>query len=65
MLVRRVGLELNVEKTKYLLVSRHQNADRNQDIKKKETVCLKLCHSSNIWVTVITKKFIREENDFW
>jgi hypothetical protein len=28
-----VGLEINVEKTKYLLLSRHQNAGQNRDIK--------------------------------
>jgi hypothetical protein len=28
-----VGLELNVEKTKYMLLSRHQNVGRNWDIK--------------------------------
>jgi hypothetical protein len=30
---KEVGLERNVEKTKYMLLSRHQNAGRNQDIK--------------------------------
>jgi hypothetical protein len=28
-----VGLEVNVEKTKYMLVSRDQNADQNWEIK--------------------------------
>jgi hypothetical protein len=28
-----IGLELNIEKTKYMLVSRDQNADQNRDIK--------------------------------
>jgi hypothetical protein len=28
-----VGLEVNVQKTKYMLVTRHQNADQNRDIK--------------------------------
>jgi hypothetical protein len=27
------GLEINVEKTKYMLLSRHQNVGRNRDIK--------------------------------
>jgi hypothetical protein len=30
---KEVGLEINVEKTKYLLLSRHQNAGQNRDIK--------------------------------
>jgi hypothetical protein len=33
MLVRRVVLEINVEKTKYMLLSHHQNAGQNQDIR--------------------------------
>jgi hypothetical protein len=30
---KEVGLEINVEKTKYMLLSRHQNVDQNRDIK--------------------------------
>jgi hypothetical protein len=30
---KEVGLEINVEKTKYLLLSRHQNVCQNRDIK--------------------------------
>jgi hypothetical protein len=30
---KKVGLEINVEKTKYMLLSRHQNAGQNRDIK--------------------------------
>jgi hypothetical protein len=30
---KEVGLEINVEKTKYMLVSHHQNAGKNSDIK--------------------------------
>jgi hypothetical protein len=30
---KEVGLEINVEKTKYMLLSRHQNVGRNRDIK--------------------------------
>jgi hypothetical protein len=28
---KEVGLEINIEKTKYMLLSRHQNVDQNQD----------------------------------
>jgi hypothetical protein len=31
------GLEKNIEKTKYILVSCHQNAGQNQDIKIKNS----------------------------
>jgi hypothetical protein len=30
---KKVGLEVNAEKTKYMLLSRHQNAGKNHDIK--------------------------------
>jgi hypothetical protein len=30
---KEVGLEINVEKTKYMFISRHQNAGQNHDIK--------------------------------
>jgi hypothetical protein len=30
---KEVGLELNIEKAKYMLLSHHQNAGKNQDIK--------------------------------
>jgi hypothetical protein len=29
---KEVGLEVNIEKTKYILVSHHQNVGQNQDI---------------------------------
>jgi hypothetical protein len=32
-----IGLEMNVEKTKYMLLSRHRNADQNRDIKIANT----------------------------
>jgi hypothetical protein len=30
---KEVGLEVNAKKTKYMLLSHHQNAGQNQDIK--------------------------------
>jgi hypothetical protein len=30
---KEVGLEINVEKSKYMLLSRQQNVDQNRDIK--------------------------------
>jgi hypothetical protein len=30
---KKVGPEINVEKTKYMLLSRHQNVGENRDIK--------------------------------
>jgi hypothetical protein len=44
---KEVGLETNVEKTKYMLLSGHQNVGRNREIRIAKR--LKMCHSSNIW----------------
>jgi hypothetical protein len=45
---KEVGLEINTEKTKYNLLSRHQSAGQNRDI-KLVTDPMKMWHSSNIW----------------
>jgi hypothetical protein len=41
---KEVGLEVNTEKTKSMLLSRHQNTRLNHDI-----IGLKMLHSSDIW----------------
>jgi hypothetical protein len=35
---KEVGLEVNVEKTKYMLVSRDQNAGQNGEIKNRKQI---------------------------
>jgi hypothetical protein len=45
---KEVGLEINVETTKYMLLSRHQNVGQNRDIKIVNR-SFEMCHSSNIW----------------
>jgi hypothetical protein len=44
---KEVGLETDVKKTKYVLLSRHQNVGQNPD-KKYQTDHLKMCLSPNI-----------------
>jgi hypothetical protein len=46
---KEVGLEINVEKTKNMLLSHHQNVVRNRDIKIANRLFEKMCHRSNIW----------------
>jgi hypothetical protein len=46
---KEIGLEINVEETKHMLLSRHQNAGQNRDIKITKTDRLKMLHGSNIW----------------
>jgi glycosylphosphatidylinositol transamidase (GPIT) subunit GPI8 len=43
---KEVGLEINLDKTTYMLLSRLQNVGQNQNI--KITDHLKICQSSNI-----------------
>jgi hypothetical protein len=45
---KEVGLEENAEKTKYMLLSRHQNAWQNLDIKMANR-CFENVASSEIW----------------
>jgi hypothetical protein len=44
---REVGLEISIEKTKYMLLYWHQSAGQNWDIKIANS--LKMYHSSHIW----------------
>jgi hypothetical protein len=44
---KEVGLEINVEKTKYMLLSHHQNEGQNREI-KIQTDHLEMCHSLTI-----------------
>jgi hypothetical protein len=44
---KEVGLEINIEKTKYMLLSRHQNAGQNLDMKVAADH-LKMCLCSYI-----------------
>jgi hypothetical protein len=34
----KAGLEVNIEKTKYMLVSRHQNADQTRGCKSRKQI---------------------------
>jgi hypothetical protein len=45
--IKEVGLDGNAEKTKYMLLSYHQNARQNH--KRWLIVPMKMCHSSDIW----------------
>jgi hypothetical protein len=54
---KEVGLEINVEKTKYMLLSSHQNAGQNRDIKIADRSYENVSHSSNIWGQQYKSKF--------
>jgi hypothetical protein len=45
---KEIGLEVNAEKTKYMVMSRDQNAGQGHNI-KLDNKSFEVCNSSNIW----------------
>jgi hypothetical protein len=58
---KEVGLEVNIEKTKYMLVSRDQNAGQNQDIKLGNRSFENVLQLKYLGTTVTNQNVIREE----
>jgi hypothetical protein len=56
-----VGLEINMEKTTYILLSRHQNAGQNQNIKKANRLFENVSQFKYFGMTVTTQNFIQEK----
>jgi hypothetical protein len=61
---KEVGLEVNVEKTKYMLVPHHHNIGQNHDIKAANTLFEK-CITVQIYGNDSNKSLIQEEIEFW
>jgi hypothetical protein len=58
---KEVGLEVNVEKTKYILVSRDQNVDQNQDINTANRSFENVSQFKYLGTTVTNQNLIHEE----
>jgi hypothetical protein len=58
---KEVGLEINVEKTKYMLLSRHQNVGQNQDIKIANRSFENVSQFKYLGTTVTDQNLIQEE----
>jgi hypothetical protein len=58
---KEVGLEINVEKTKYMLLSRHQNADQNQNIKTESRSLENMPQLKFLQTTVADRNVIQEK----
>jgi hypothetical protein len=56
-----VGLEVNIEKTKYMLVSSYQNADQNQDIKIANRPFKHISYFKYLGMTVTNQNLIQKE----
>jgi hypothetical protein len=52
---KEVGLEINVEKTKYMLLFCHQNAGQNRDLKMTNRSFKNVAHFKYWGMTVINK----------
>jgi phage tail sheath gpL-like len=58
---KEVCLEINVEETKYMLLTRHQNAGQNRDIKIANRSFENVPQFKYLWMTVINKNLNQEE----
>jgi hypothetical protein len=58
---KEVGLEVNAEKTKYMLLSRHQNTVKNNDIKTANRSFENVAQFKYLGTTVTNQNFIQEE----
>jgi virulence-associated protein VapD len=61
MLLKEVGLEINVKITKHMLVSRHQNAGRDRDLKIANRSFENVSQSKYLGTTVTNQNLIQEE----
>jgi hypothetical protein len=59
---REVGLEINVEKTKYMLPSCHQNVCQNRDIKIANRSFENVSQFKYLGTTVTNQNLIQEES---
>jgi hypothetical protein len=55
---KEVGLEVNAEKTKYKLLSHHQNAGQNHDIKTANRSIQNVAQFKYLGMTVTNKNLI-------
>jgi hypothetical protein len=58
---REIGLEINVEKTKYMLLSRHQNVGQNRDIIIANRSFENVSQFKYLGTTVTNQDLIQEE----
>jgi hypothetical protein len=62
---KEVGLEINVEKTKYMLLSRQKNVGQNRDIKIENRSFENVSQFKYLGTTVTNHNLIQEEIEFW
>jgi hypothetical protein len=62
---KEVGLEINVEKIKYMLLSRHQNVGQNRDIIIANRSFENVSQFKYLETTVTNQNLIHEKIEFW
>jgi hypothetical protein len=58
---RDIGLEINAVKTKYMIMSRHQNSEQNQNIRTANESFEKVAKSEYLGTTLTNQNDIRDE----
>jgi hypothetical protein len=58
---KEVGLEINVEKTKYMSLSRHQNVGQNRDIKIANISFENVSQFKYLGTTVTNQNLVQNE----
>jgi hypothetical protein len=62
---KEVGLEVNTEKTKYMLLSRHENAEQNHGIKIGNRWFENVTQFRYLGTKITKENLIQEENQFF
>jgi hypothetical protein len=58
---RNVGLEINAEKTKHFIMSRHQNSEENQNIRTVNELFENVTKFKYLWTTLTNQNDIHDE----
>jgi hypothetical protein len=58
---RDIGLEMNAEKTKYMIISRHPNSEQNQNIRTANESFEKVAKFEHLGTTLTNQNDIRDE----
>jgi hypothetical protein len=61
---KEVVLEVNTEKTKYMLLSHHQNAGQNHDVKIANRCYVNVAEFQYLGMTITNQNLIQEEIEF-